>query len=125
MMVRIYSYGHIITISGNRVSLTEIEDTALPLEGVSEAIAVGFPDAILGEAVALFVVPANNGLKPEDVLGICRKELPAYKVPKTVSIIDKIPRNAYGKAQRFKLLEHLYVKPSDPKMISKEVVKDG
>jgi acyl-CoA synthetase (AMP-forming)/AMP-acid ligase II len=114
-----------VKVGGNRVSLTEIEDTALKLEGVSEAIAIGFPDDILGEAVALFVVPANDGLRTEDVIGLCKKELPSYKVPKTVNTLDKIPRNAYGKAQRFKLLEHISVKPSDTSMITSEVAKDG
>lgn len=114
-----------VKVGGNRVSLTEIEDTALPLDGVSEAIAVGFPHDILGEAVALFVVPANNCIKPEDVIRACRKELPAYKVPKAVRIIDEIPRNAYGKVQRFKLLEHINVKPGNPKRIIKDVAKDG
>ncbi|MBN2331240.1 MAG: acyl--CoA ligase [Candidatus Aenigmarchaeota archaeon] len=114
-----------VKVGGNRVSLAEIENTALPLKGVSEAIAVGFPDEILGEAVALFVVPANNGLKPQDVMRICSKELPAYKVPKTVRIIDRIPRNAYGKVQRFKLLEQVSVNPGGPKNTAEKVASDG
>ncbi len=115
-----------VKVGGNRVSLTEIEETVTPSDRVSEAVAVGVPDEMLGEAVVLFVVPAADGLKPDQVLGMCKKQLPAYKVPKAVKIIDEIPRNAYGKVQRFLLLDHLDgIKTGEPKKIIRGVDTDG
>ncbi len=96
-----------VKVGGNRVSLSEIENAAEFFDGVKEAVAVGFPDEILGEAIALFVVPENDSLKPEDIMKMCRKKLSAYKIPKKINLIDKIPRNAYGKVQRFKLIKEI------------------
>ena len=115
-----------VKVGGSRISLTEIEEAVRDREGVAEAVAVGFPDDILGEAIALFVVPDGEGLSPEQVLEICRKGLPAYKIPKTVSMIESIPRNAYGKVQRFKLLEQLGSRqPVGKDMIDKGAGMDG
>jgi acyl-CoA synthetase (AMP-forming)/AMP-acid ligase II len=114
-----------VKVGGNRVSLTEIEECALRLNGVDEAVAIGVSDEILGEAIALFVVPKNHELLMDQVLQFCRKKLPSYKVPKVVDMIEKIPRNAYGKVQRFKLLERLHGPNQNEPVAVKEAGHDG
>jgi acyl-coenzyme A synthetase/AMP-(fatty) acid ligase len=60
------------------------------------------------------------------VLDICRKGLPTHKMPKTVRMIESVPRNAYGKVQRFKLLEQLgSPQPVGKGMEVKEAGMDG
>ena len=50
-----------IKSSGNRVSPTEIEEAALASGLVAEAVALGYPDARLGEGIALIVRPDRRG----------------------------------------------------------------
>jgi long-chain acyl-CoA synthetase len=93
-----------IKSGGNRFSGVEIEDAISAIEGVENAAVVGFPDDILGEAVHAFVVSAD-GVKEEDVISVCRKKLPSYKVPKKVTFLKELPLNAFGKVQKFRLLQ--------------------
>ncbi len=50
-----------IKTSGNRVSPTEVEEAALASGLVAEAVALGYPDERLGEAIALVVRPDRRG----------------------------------------------------------------
>ena len=52
-----------IKTAGNRISPQEIEDAAVACAGVAEAVAVGVPDARLGQAIVLFV--RGEGLEVE------------------------------------------------------------
>jgi len=94
-----------VKVAGYRFSLTEIEDIVHLMEGIKEAAALMIPDEILGEAVRLFVVPDSKNLTPESVIAHCKKKLPTYKIPKQVTFVNEIPKNASGKPQKRKLLE--------------------
>ena len=50
-----------IKTSGNRVSPTEVEEAAIASGLVAEAVALGYPDERLGEAIALVVRPDRRG----------------------------------------------------------------
>jgi acetyl-CoA synthetase len=56
-----------LNIAGKRVGPAEIESAAVALDEVVMAAAVGVPDDVKGEAIALFVVPAP-GVEPDDNL---------------------------------------------------------
>jgi long-chain acyl-CoA synthetase len=54
--------------------------------------------------VKLFVVRAPGAtLTAEDLIGHCRKEMTAYKVPKTVVFVDALPKSTVGKILRREL----------------------
>lgn len=98
-------------ISGQWVSPSEIEDCALGCSAVSDAAAVEMTgDDGLGQ-VLLFVVSAAGDAPganvTERVRAVLLAELPGYKQPRKISVIDAIPRTATGKAQRFRLREKL------------------
>ncbi len=105
---------HMLKISGQWVSPTEIEDCALTLPQVSEAAAVGIPNADGLVRAALFVVPeqypAAEGLD-EIIRCILRDRLSIYKCPRTVHFVEEIPRTATGKMQKFKLRQLLEGQP--------------
>ena len=42
-----------------------------------------------------------------DLLAYCRTQLAAFKVPRTIRIVDQLPRTATGKLQRAKVAESL------------------
>ena len=73
---------------------------------IDEAAAAGVPDPIYGEEVVGFVVLAPGaGLSSEEILARCRRELPAFKVPRSILRVNALPRNARGKLDRKALVE--------------------
>ena len=91
-----------IKTSGYRVSPAEIEEVAYASGLVGEAVALGLPHAVLGQAIALLVTPAPGmQLLRDSVLAACRARLPSYMVPLWLEIRDGVlPRNPNGKIDR-------------------------
>jgi len=98
-----------IKAGGNRFSAVEIEDTISSFDGVDNVAVVGVPDEILGECVHAFVV-SKAGVSEGDIISLCRKKLPSYKVPRKVTFLNELPLNAFGKVQKFRLKEGDYGK---------------
>jgi acyl-CoA synthetase (AMP-forming)/AMP-acid ligase II len=93
-----------IKCGANRISPGEIEEAACRMPGVQECAAVGVPDELLGEAIKLFVVTADEPTVSEDsVLAFCRQNLAHFKVPKYVVKVPSLPRTASGKVKREEL----------------------
>lgn len=88
-----------IKSSGYRISPEEIEETVHASGLVVEAVALGFPDDELGEAVALLVV-LNGDSVVDELRNWCTQRLPRYMVPRHIVSYPDIPRNANGKFDR-------------------------
>jgi acyl-CoA synthetase (AMP-forming)/AMP-acid ligase II len=94
----------IFKIGGHRVSPVEIEHALERNPDVAEAAVVAVKNGLAGEAVAAFVVRRQGGAISEaDLRHFCRELLPAYKVPATITFIDRLPRNQAGKLLRAEL----------------------
>jgi long-chain acyl-CoA synthetase len=67
---------------------------------------VGLEDTELGQRVAGFVQLADSAQSGDlnEILAFATERLADYKVPETLEIVDKIPRNALGKIDRQLLL---------------------
>lgn len=99
-----------IKTSGNRISPQEIEDAALATGLVAEAVALGLPDAALGQAIHLVVRAApeagldtaRSGLIP--ALG---RDLPNFMIPRAVHWRETLPLSANGKLDRAALAAEL------------------
>ncbi|MFA7676114.1 MAG: class I adenylate-forming enzyme family protein [Candidatus Shapirobacteria bacterium] len=105
----LYFFGRnddIINVSGEKVMPEEIEEIARNFPGVKEAVAVGVADNILGERVKLFVVPSNDVFNKNLLLEKIKKNLENYKIPKEISIIDKVFYTDNGKIQRNKVRDY-------------------
>jgi len=95
----------LLKISGQWVSPTEIEECALTVPGVAEAIVVGAQDEDGLVRLTMFLVAPDGGgdalqqRVQERLLGTLSK----YKCPRRIVFIDAIPRTATGKARRFRL----------------------
>jgi acyl-CoA synthetase (AMP-forming)/AMP-acid ligase II len=61
---------------------------------------VGIPDQKYGQAVAA-VVSLREGatLELEELRTFLRDHLSGYKLPRSLTLVDEVPRNATGKAQ--------------------------
>jgi malonyl-CoA/methylmalonyl-CoA synthetase len=70
------------------------------LQGVSESAVIGVPDADFGERVTAVVVAEADEPGEEAIIAALRPLLAAYKLPKQVTFVDALPRNAMGKVQK-------------------------
>lgn len=92
-----------IKSGANRISPLEIEDVVCRMPGVMECAAVGVPDEILGEAIKLCVVKNGVPFTENDLLLFCKKNLPAFKMPKVVEFVESLPKTSTGKIKRSEL----------------------
>jgi acyl-coenzyme A synthetase/AMP-(fatty) acid ligase len=91
-----------IKSAGNRISPTEIEEAAVAVAGVAEAVALGVKDERLGQAVRLLLRGAEPGLAGA-VAAQLRQELPNFMQPKDIIMLAEFPRNPNGKIDRVAL----------------------
>jgi acyl-CoA ligase (AMP-forming) (exosortase A-associated) len=95
-----------IKTAGNRVSPTEIEEAAIASGLIHEAVALGYPDDRLGEAIALIVRPERRD--QEDALrAYLRTSLPNFMQPSAIVWRDELPRSPNGKLDRVELKNEL------------------
>jgi long-chain acyl-CoA synthetase len=97
-----------IISGGENVYSAEVEHVAALHPAVAEAAAVGVPDARWGEVVAMVVtLRPNHSLEPGDLIEFCRQRLAHYKCPKSVHIVDDLPRTGNGKIMKRAIRDHL------------------
>ncbi|MBX9796328.1 acyl-CoA ligase (AMP-forming), exosortase A system-associated [Sphingomonas sp.] len=94
-----------IKSAGNRISPTEIEEAVLRGGEAAEVVAVGVPDARLGQAIAL--VLRGDAAAEEDLRARLRAELPNFMQPARYDWRTDLPRNANGKLDRAALKKEL------------------
>jgi acyl-CoA ligase (AMP-forming) (exosortase A-associated) len=88
-----------IKSAGNRISPTEIEDAAIASDLVAEAVALGYPDPQLGQAIALVARP--NGQADEAALRAhLKRQLPNFMQPQAILWRAELPRSPNGKIDR-------------------------
>lgn len=95
-----------IKTSGNRVSPTEIEETAIASGIVFEAVALGIPDDRVGEAIILVVRGGGQEVEAE-LRNRLRRDLPNFMQPANIIWRDELPKNPNGKLDREKLKSEL------------------
>jgi amino acid adenylation domain-containing protein len=85
-----------VKLNGYRIELTEIE-AVLRQSGCIDAVAVAWPTAVRPKGIAAFVTgPASLA----EVKASLRGRLPRYMVPRRIELLDEIPLNVNGKADR-------------------------
>jgi HIP---CoA ligase len=91
-------------VGGFNAYPAEIEQMLATHPAIAEAAVVGVPDERLGEVGKAFVV-ARTGkqVDTDDVIAFAREHMANYKVPRSVQIVDVLPRNASGKVLKFAL----------------------
>jgi fatty-acyl-CoA synthase len=87
-----------IISGGENVCPAEIEDLLLAHPGIVECAVIGVADDTWGE-VPRAVVVARTGVEvdPGEVLASLSGRLATYKIPKSVVVVDELPRTASGK----------------------------
>jgi acyl-CoA synthetase (AMP-forming)/AMP-acid ligase II len=90
-----------IKTSGYRVSPTEIEEVIYTTGKVGEAVALGIPHPVLGQAIVVVATPkVDDSLDIESIMATCKQELPNYMIPTAIEQQTSLPRNPNGKIDR-------------------------
>ncbi|MDQ1639420.1 MAG: long-chain acyl-CoA synthetase [Pyrinomonadaceae bacterium] len=83
---------------GENIYPREIDEVLYRHPAVAAAAAIGVPDPLYGEEVAAFVVLKDGKVSSEEELvAYCREHLADYKSPKTIRIVESIPKGPTGK----------------------------
>jgi long-chain acyl-CoA synthetase len=91
---------------GERISPREIEECLCELKEVREAVVIGIPDDILGQAIVAYIRCAGgNELAEKQVLRYCQENLEDFMVPRAIRFIEDFPKNANGKIDRIALTQ--------------------
>jgi acetyl-CoA synthetase len=93
----------VLNVSGHRLSTIEIESALVSHPNVAEAAAVGRPDEIKGEAIAVFVTVRDG--EPDEALRVelkqhVRKEIGALAQPDDIRFTASLPKTRSGKIMR-------------------------
>jgi bile acid-coenzyme A ligase len=91
-----------IVTGGANVFPAEVEIALSEHPDVVDQVVVGVPDDEWGRRVHAIVQVADPEHPPttEELREFCRARLAAYKIPKTVEIVDRVPRTEAGKLNR-------------------------
>jgi acyl-CoA synthetase (AMP-forming)/AMP-acid ligase II len=56
------------------------------------------------------VLKKGANATPEELIAFCKKQIAGYKVPKTMEIVDALPKNSAGKIMKRELREKYWKK---------------
>ncbi len=87
-----------IISGGENVFPREIEEVLYRHPAVLEAAVIGVPDSYWVERVhAVIVLKKGEKATSEELIAFCKKQIAGYKTPKTVEIVEALPKNSSGK----------------------------
>lgn len=95
-----------IVSGGENVYPREVEEVVARCPGVQEVAVVGLPDPKWGAVVAAFVVRAEPSVTVEVIEEFCllSGDLAAFKRPRRISFVERLPTNPSGKVLRRELI---------------------
>ena len=92
----------VIKTGGENVASIEVEKAVYAADpAVAEAVVVGLPHERWSEAITAIVVPKpGHSVDAATLIAALRKQLDGYKVPKSVIVVDQLPKTSTGKIQK-------------------------
>jgi len=89
-----------IVSGGENVYPIEVEKVLAAHPAVAEASVLGVDDDEYGQRLAAFVVLADGAATAEDLKAHVRANLANYKVPRSITVLESLPRGSTGKIVR-------------------------
>ncbi|MFZ5632184.1 MAG: acyl-CoA synthetase [Bacillota bacterium] len=94
----------LIISGGFNIYPREIEEIIYSHPAVEEAAVIGVPDDQWVEAVkAVVVLKQGKTVTEEELISFCKKSLASMKAPKSIEIVNDLPKNPYGKIMKKEL----------------------
>lgn len=90
----------IIKSGGYKIGAGEIENALLEHPGVAEAAVTAEPDPDLGERIVAWIVPDGTPPAADDLIAHVARLLSPHKRPRSVRLLDSLPRNDMGKVTK-------------------------
>ena len=90
----------VIIRGGENIAAAEVEDVLVAHPAIREAVAVGYPDATLGERVCAFVISDEPFDLEQCRAWFAARGVARYKTPEQVRRVDALPVLAAGKVDR-------------------------
>ncbi|MGV0794433.1 long-chain-fatty-acid--CoA ligase [Mycolicibacterium sp. XJ1819] len=85
-----------IISGGENIYSIEVERVLAEHPAVVDVAVIGVPDDKWGEVVKA-VLQLEGEAAPDELIAFCRERLAGYKCPKSIDIMDELPRNPTGK----------------------------
>ncbi len=95
----------LIISGGENISSYEVELIIRKLPLVKDVLVFGLQDNTWGQIVCAAIV--SETISEDEIKYFLKEKMAAYKIPKRFFIVDEIPRNEMGKANRTELLKLL------------------
>ncbi|NQU08676.1 MAG: fatty acid--CoA ligase [Candidatus Abyssubacteria bacterium] len=97
-----------IISGGENVYSREVEEVLYEHPAIAEAAVIGVPDEQWGETVkAIVVLKEGQEASAEEIIDFSRERLAGFKRPRSVDLVDSLPRNLSGKVLK-KILREPY-----------------
>ncbi|HSS21333.1 MAG TPA: long-chain-fatty-acid--CoA ligase [Pyrinomonadaceae bacterium] len=101
---------------GENIYPREIDEVLYQHPAVAAAATIGVPDQLYGEEVAAFVVLKEGGeATATEIIDFCCARLADYKCPKTVRLVENIPKGPTGKLLKRELAS-IYSEPKSNRL---------
>jgi long-chain acyl-CoA synthetase len=92
-----------INVAGRKVLPEEVEAVLRTMPGIVDARVLGAPDPARGQQIVACIVAPGGDPGTLEVRQFCATHLAAYKIPRTVVLLDRIPLTDRGKTDRRRL----------------------
>ncbi len=90
----------LIISGGFNIYPKEVELLLDEQEGVLESAVIGVPHPDFGEAVVGVLIPQSRKLNVDQIAADIKEEIARFKQPKSLQVLDELPRNTMGKVQK-------------------------
>jgi bile acid-coenzyme A ligase len=96
-----------IITGGANVFPAEVEKALIEHPKIADIVVVGLRDPEWGRRVHAIIEPMNPGEPPtfDEVRQYAKSRMLSYKVPKSIEVVERIPRSAATKVNRGRLIE--------------------
>lgn len=89
---------------GMNVYPAEIEKIYLEHPKVNDVAVVGVPDQKWGEVGKAFIVlKEGQTMTQEEAIDFCREKIAKYKIPRSIQVVQELPKTAGGKIRKYLL----------------------
>lgn len=96
----------VIISGGVNIYPREVEEVLNMHPGVKETCVIGIPDDKWGECVVAYVVPnGKEEVSTEALLTLCIENMASFKKPKSIYIVEELPKSSYGKILKREMRE--------------------